>query len=330
MTGRKDRDDILSLMTARDDFLIASHINPDGDSVASQLALRGIFAKLGKKSTIVNFHPVPRVYRFLPGSGSIKVRRRHTFKPYSAVFVLDCGNGSRAGITEGRKNGPVVVNIDHHITNTLFGRFNWVDARASSTCEVIFDMARRLGVKLDCDIATNLYAGILTDTGSFRYSSTTPRSMSVAGRLLRFGVDPHAVAEEIYENAEYDSLRLLGTVLSRLGRTPDGLVSWVTFSHKELLTLSNISETEEYVNFARSLNSAVIAIGFKEVLPGETRISFRSKGDVDVSALAMRYGGGGHRNAAGCTVRGPLSGTVKMIVAAAGEFIREHRLTPPN
>ena len=326
MTAGKDRDGIISLIAAKDNFLIASHINPDGDSVASQLALRGIFAKLGKKSTIVNFHPVPRVYTFLPGSESIRVRRRHTFKPYSAVFVLDCGNGSRAGISDMRKNGPVVVNIDHHITNTLFGNYNWVDSRASSTCEVIFDLARRLDVELDRDIATNLYAGILTDTGSFRYSSTTPRSMSVAGRLLRYGVDPHAVAQEIYENAEFDSLRLLGTVLARLGRTADGLVSWVTFAHKELLSLSNISETEEYVNFARSLNTSVIAIGFKEVLPGETRISFRSKGEIDVSSLAVRYGGGGHRNAAGCTVRGPLGPVVKKIVKAAGDFLREHQL----
>jgi phosphoesterase RecJ-like protein len=326
MTGKSDRDGILSLIAAKDNFLITSHINPDGDSIASQLALRGMFATLGKKSTIVNFHPVPRVYTFLPGTEAIKVRRRHTFKPYGAVFVLDCGNGSRAGISDARQNGPVIVNIDHHITNTLFGRFNLVDSKASSTCEVIFDLARRLDIKLDRDIATNLYAGILTDTGSFRYSSTTPRSMSVAGRLLRYGVDPHTVAQEIYENAEFDSLRLLGTVLSRLGRTPDGLVSWVTFAHKELLGLSNISETEEYVNFARSLNSAVIAIGFKEVLPGETRISFRSKGDIDVSALAIRYGGGGHRNAAGCSVKGPLGSVVKKVVKDAGDFLREHQL----
>jgi phosphoesterase RecJ-like protein len=324
MMRRKDRDKIRAFIAGKDNFLITSHINPDGDSVASQLALRKILTILGKKCTVVNLHPVPCIYTFLPGSDSIKVRRRLSVKPYGAVFVLDCGTASRAGLPKSPRSLSPIVNIDHHVTNTNFGELNLVDTKASSTAEVIYDLAALLGVELDADIATNLYAGILTDTGSFRYSSTTPRSMSVAGRLLRHGVDPHAVAQEIYENAEFESLRLLGTVLSRLGRTDDGLVSWVTFSHRELTSLSNISETEEFVNFARSLNSAVVAIGFKEVRPREVRISFRSKGSVDVSALAVRFGGGGHRNAAGCTVAGQLSSVVRKIVKTSRDFLSEN------
>lgn len=324
MNAKKARESIRDLVDRKDNFLIASHINPDGDSVASQLALRGIFSRLGKKSTIVNLHPVPRVYRFLPGAASIRVRRRIVLKPYEAVFVLDSGNASRAGINTKSPSCPDVVNVDHHVTNTLFGDINLVDSRASSTAEVIYDLARALRIEPDHDMAVNLYAGILTDTGSFRYSSTTPRSMSIAGKLLRHGIDPHDIAQEIYENAEYKSLRLLGKVLARLGRTPDGKVSWVTFSHRELTSLSNISETEEYVNFARSLNTAVIAIGLKEVRPREIRVSLRSKGELDVSALASRYGGGGHRNAAGCTLTGELKRAEKKIVLAARNFIAEN------
>jgi len=216
-----------------------------------------------------------------------------------------------------------VVNIDHHVTNSLFGDLNVIDAQASSTSEIIYDLAQALDVEIDYDMAVNLYAGILTDTGSFRYSSTTPRAMSVAGRLLRCGIDPHAIAQEIYENAEFDSLRLLGTILSRLGKTPDGLVSWVSFSHKELSSLSNASETEEFVNFARALNTAVIAIGFKEALPREIRISLRSKGDIDVSSLASQFGGGGHRNAAGCTVKGSLKSVERRLVKAACSFLAD-------
>ena len=312
---------ILDCVRGGDRFLITSHINPDGDSVASQLALRCILKSLGKGAVIVNRDPVPRVYRFLPGAEKILTRRRHSLRPYSALFVLDCGNPSRASGLLDRKPPLPVVNIDHHVTNSLFGDLNWVDVKASSTCEIIYDLARHLGVDLEHDLAANLYAGILTDTGSFRYSSTTPRSMSIAGKLLRHGVDPHDLAERIYENAEYTSLRLLGKVLSRMGRSPNGRVSGVTFTYADLSTLSNMAETEEFVNYARSLNTARIAIGFKEVSPGDVRISFRSKGDINVADLAARYGGGGHRNAAGCTVSGSLRGVVNRIVTAARAFV---------
>ncbi len=320
---RSDRAAIIELIRNRDDFLITSHINPDGDSIASQLALQRIFHLLGRKGTIVNSNEVPRIYRFLPGADSILVRQRHSTRPYSALFVLDCGHPSRAsGFLSGRK-APTVVNIDHHVTNDRYGDLNWVEPRSSSTCEIIYEIARKAGVAIDTVLASLLYTGILTDTGSFRYSSTTARSMSIASRLLRHGIDPHTIAESVYENAEYESLRLLGRVLSRIGKSSDGRVSWVTFSHRDLGSLSNPAETEEFVNYARSLDSSRIAVGFKEIKPGEVRISFRSKGAVDVSELASRYGGGGHRNAAGCTVRGRLGTVVKKITGEAGLYLEE-------
>ena len=318
-----DKRAIVDLIRDEDGFLITSHVNPDGDSVASQLALKGIFSLLGKRSAIVNSHPVPRVYRFLPGAAEILIRRRHSLRPYSALFALDCGHPSRASGFLDRKPSLTVVNIDHHVSNTGYGDLNWVDNRASSTCEIIHEIARRSGVEINGDIAANLYAGILTDTGSFRYSSTTPRSLSIASRLLRCGIDPHRIAENIYENAEFSSLRLLGKILSRINRSQDGRVSWMTLNHAELSSLSDISETEEFVNYARSLNTARIAMGFKEVSPGEIRVSFRSKGPVDVAEIASRHGGGGHRNAAGCTIRGDLKDVVKRLVAEAGRFLNE-------
>ncbi len=314
-------DDIVGLIRRGDRFLVTSHVNPDGDAVASQLALQCIFQALGKSSVIVSRQPVPRIYRFLPRADEILVRRRHSLKPYSAVFVLDCGSRSRASALPSGEVPLTVVNIDHHVSNTGYGDLNWIRPRASSTCEMIFDLARRLQVPLSRDLAVSLYTGILTDTGSFRYSSTTPRSMSVAGRLLRSGVDAHEVAGNVYDSVEYQSLRLLGRVLARMGRSCGGRVSWVTFSHAELSSLSNASETEEFVNYARSLDSAVLAIGLKEVSPGEIRVSFRSKGDVNVSDLASRHGGGGHRNAAGCTLQGSLRSVRQKLVAEACHFL---------
>ncbi len=320
---KKDIRAILELIRKKNRFLITSHVNPDGDSIASQLALRKVLLSLGKTVTVVNLHPVPRIYRFLTGAGEILVRRRHSMRPYSALFVLDCGHPSRASGFLGRRNPPTVVNFDHHITNTGYGDLNWIDTGASSTCELIYDLATKLGVAFDLELATALYTGILTDTGSFRYSSTTPRSMTIAARLLRHGIDPNGIAEQIYDNAEYVSLRLLGKVLGRLGKSADGRISWVTFSHAELSRLSTISETEEFVNYARSLNTARLAIGLKEVKPGDIRVSFRSKGEVDVSAFASRYGGGGHRNAAGCSITGSPRSVTRRLVADARLFLNE-------
>ena len=147
--------------------------------------------------------------------------------------------------------------------------------------------------------------------------------MTIAARLLRHGVDPNEVAEQVYENAEYVSLRLLGKVLGRLGKTADGRISWVTFTHAELSRLSDMSETEEFVSYARSLNTARLAIGLKEVTPGNIRVSFRSKGEVDVSAFASRYGGGGHRNAAGCSMTGNLRSVTRQLVSDARLYLRK-------
>ena len=321
MTGQLDR--IVELVRKRDRFLVTSHVNPDGDAVAAQLALRFILLSLGRSCTVVAGQPVPRVYRFLPGAGEILVRRRHSLRPYTAAFVLDCGSRARASALPARKVPLTVVNIDHHVSNAGYGDINWIRPGASSTCEMIYDLARRLRVPLERDLAVNLYTGILTDTGSFQYSSTTPRSMSIASRLLRSGVDAHEVAGNVYENAEYESLRLLGRVLSRMGRSCNGRVSWVTFTHDELSSLSNASETEEFVNYARSLDSAVLALGLKEVVPGEIRVSLRSKGEVNVSDLASRHGGGGHRNAAGCTLHGSLRSVQRKLVDEACRFLDE-------
>ena len=318
---KQKHQDVLDFLRKENSFLITSHVNPDGDSIASQLALCRTLHSIGKECRIVSSDPVPRVYRFLPGTDKILHRRRHSLLPYRAAILLDCGNVSRSSVSLGRNSSLPLVNIDHHVSNTLFGDFNWVDSSASSTCEIIYDVARGLGVNLDHDLAANLYTGILTDTGSFRYSSTTARSMSIASKLLRHGIDPHDIAEKIYESAEYSSLRLLGKVLARMGRSPDGQVSWVTFTHSELLSLSNMAETEEFVNYARSLDSARIAIGFKEVAPGQVRISLRSKGALNVAELAARHGGGGHRNAAGCTVTGQLTSVVRKMVTQAQRFI---------
>jgi len=313
----RDRVRILALLRGGGRFLLTSHVNPDGDSIASQCALRLILARLGSRADVVNSHPVPRVYRFLPGSETFSSRRPRSWKPYRAVIVLDCGDARRAsGLLDPRPPLPV-VNIDHHATNPGFGDLNWVVPDACSTAEIVHGLSLGLGVRPDGPIAEALYTGILTDTGSFRHGNATPRAFRIASDLVATGIAPSRIAEAVYESVPYETLRALGETLAGLRRTPDGLISWMSLPHRVLASLASQAESEEWAGYPRSLDSAVLSVCFKETAPGQVRLSFRSKGAVDVAALAGSWGGGGHRNAAGATVAGPLAAVEREVIAAA-------------
>jgi phosphoesterase RecJ-like protein len=318
---RRDRARILALLRGRGRFLITSHVNPDGDSVASQCALRLILERLGGRADLVNSHEVPRVYRFLPGAGRFLTRRPKSWKAYAAVLVLDCGDARRAsGLLEPRPPLPV-VNIDHHTTNPGYGDLNWVVPEACSTAEIIHDIALGLGVRPEGAIAEALYTGILTDTGSFRHGNATPRAFRIASRLVGTGIDPAGIAQAVYESVSYETLRALGETLAGLRRTPDGRIAWIRLPRRVLENLASAAESEEWAGYPRSLDSAVIAVCFKETAPGQIRLSFRSKGAIDVAALAALWGGGGHRNAAGATVRGELDAVERTVIAAARRLL---------
>jgi phosphoesterase RecJ-like protein len=318
----RDRAGILALLRGGGRFLVTSHVNPDGDSVASQCALRLILARLGSRADIVNSHPVPRVYRFLPGSATITDRRPRGWKSYRAVIVLDCGDARRAsGLLDPRPPVPV-VNIDHHATNPGFGDLNWVVPAACSTAEIVHGLSVGLGVRPEGDIATALYTGILTDTGSFRHGNATPRAFRIASALVATGIDAAGIAQAVYESVPYGTLRALGETLAGLRRTPDGRIAWISLPRRLLAGLPSPAESEEWAGYPRSLDTAVLAVCFKETEPGLVRLSFRSKGGVDVAALAARWGGGGHRNAAGATVAGPLAAVERQVIAAARRHLK--------
>jgi bifunctional oligoribonuclease and PAP phosphatase NrnA len=313
----RDRARILALLRGGSRFLITSHVNPDGDSVASQCALRLLIERLGGRAAIVNSQPPPRVYRFLPGASRFGSRRPRSWKPYAALLVLDCGDARRAsGLLEPRPPVPV-VNIDHHVSNPGFGDLNLVDPAACSTAEIIHGLAVALGVRPEGALAESLYTGILTDTGSFRHGNATPRAFRIASRLVGAGIDPARIAQAVYQSVPYETLRALGETLAGLRRTPDGRVAWIRLPLPVLDRLDSAAESEEWAGYPRSLDTAVLAICFKETAPGQVRLSFRSKGAVDVAALAARWGGGGHRNAAGATAQGTLDAVERSVIAAA-------------
>jgi phosphoesterase RecJ-like protein len=321
----RDRSRIIALLRGGGRFLITSHVNPDGDSVASQCAVRLLIEQLGGQADVVNSHPVPRSYRFLAGTERFGTGRPRSWKPYRALIVLDCGDARRAsGLLEPRPPLPV-VNIDHHASNPGYGDLNWVVPDACATAEIVYGLAVGLGVRPRAGLAEALYTGILTDTGSFRHGNASARAFRIAGLMVGAGVDPARVAQAVYESVSFSTLQVLGKTLAGIKRTADGRVSWIRLPYSVLGKLASPAESEEWSAYPRSLDTAVISICFKETEPRLVRMSFRSKGAVDVAALAARWGGGGHRNAAGATARGSLATIERAVIAAAGRHLGEGR-----
>lgn len=293
------------------EFLIASHENPEGDAIGSILALGLGIRKLGKRVTVFNPDPIPEVLTFLPGAGKI-VRRIPENHRFDAAFALDCGDPKRLGeaFPKPEKIGRL-INVDHHASNTRFGDIKLVNPQASSTAEMVFDLLREVPVKISRPIGENIYTGILTDTGSFHYANTTDRTFAVARECVLAGVKPWRIAERVYETQPPARLRLLPLVLKTLEIEEGGRVSSVVVTRR-MLTRAGAAPalTEDFINFPRSVKGTEVALLFREIQPKKYRVSLRSRGKIDVSRISRMFLGGGHPNAAGCTVEGTL-GEVK-------------------
>jgi phosphoesterase RecJ-like protein len=303
-----DPEKIVAALKACNTVLISVHRNPDGDALGSQLALMLALEKMGKVVTAHNLDPVPEIYRFLPQSGRIKTGRP-VLGRYDAYIVVDA-DPPRSGLFDKTYPADVLINIDHHITNPREWPLTWLDPGASAAGEMVYKLVQQLGVSLDRDIALCLYTAIFTDTGSFRYSNTSPESMRISATLLETGADPWLVTENVYESFAYRRLKLLGAVLSGMERSADGRVAWVVITDELYQQTGTTAEdTDNFVNFVRSVKGVEVAVLFRQTAPAQYKISLRSKGRVDLSGLAQSLGGGGHKNAAG----GVLDGTLKDI-----------------
>lgn len=299
------KEKIIQVIRRHKRFLVSSHINPEGDSLGSALALRGLLLQLGKQVEVVWDGPVPELYRFLPGSSAIKSRPTRS---YEAAFLVDCPVLSRIGRTQRfLSKDKLLCVIDHHISNERFGTVNWVDPNAAAVGEMIYTLFKAFRVKIGKAEAINLYVSLVTDTGSFRYSNTTARVHTLASELIRRGIKPAAIASFLYESHSYPSRRLLALALETLQVDRGGELAWLTVTQKMLRSSRCSSEeTEGIVDFARSLKRVRAAVFFREEKNRTIKVSFRSKGNFDVNRIARRFGGGGHRAASGCLVRGSL------------------------
>lgn len=304
-------------------FLVVSHVNPEGDAVGSLLGAALALRELGKDVTAYLEDPIPKVFTFLPGAETV-VHSLDGYGPFDATIAVDCGQKERLGkgFVELPEPGTI-INIDHHATNDRFGDINVVEADASAAGELVYDMCKAAGVKITPGIATNLYVAIHTDTGSFRYSSSTAESFVKAGELVRLGADPWEISKRVYENYPARKFQLLGMVLCTLDvfdinmGGDDRRVATLTVTqdmfHK---TGADKDLSDGFVNYARGIEGVEVGVLFRETGPGNYKVSLRAKGDVDVSRVAGVFGGGGHKNAAGFNLEGGLEEVKKKVIDA--------------
>ncbi|HHY46681.1 MAG TPA: bifunctional oligoribonuclease/PAP phosphatase NrnA [Firmicutes bacterium] len=300
--------EVLDALNNHCSFLVACHICPDGDAIGSLVALKLALARLGKKVLAVCPDEIPGQYAFLPGADEIMKPDEVRSRP-EVVVALDASDMERLGAVSdlvARWSCPV-VNIDHHVTNNCYGHYNYVVPDAAATGELVYRVIDGLRVDMKGDIATSILTAIMSDTGSFRYCNTTKTSLVIAAELVELGARPSHIAEHIFETRSYGSIKLLGKVLDDLHLTIDGKVAWAEISREDMERFGVLeAETEGFINYARMVKDIRIALLFREGLDGRIHVGFRSRGGVDVSQIALLFGGGGHSMAAGCTVDGPM------------------------
>lgn len=313
---RGDLSAICRVLREKERFLIACHENPEGDAIGSELALALALRKMGKTATVLNADPVPANLLFLPGADTVVFEEDGS--KYDVAVVVDCGSPERTGhVARELLKCPLLVNIDHHRTNGDQGELSLVDPDAAATGLLIHRVLSAMKYEIGLDVATNIYVAVLTDTGSFHYGSSSPEAFEVAGEMVRRGVDPWSVAEQVYETQSTNRLRLLGRVLDSLDVSSDGRVACITTMREDLREFASGKDAlEGFINYPRSIVGVEVAVSFREEEGSVIRVSFRSKGRVDVSAVAARFGGGGHHNAAGCTVPGAIADVKKRVLEA--------------
>jgi bifunctional oligoribonuclease and PAP phosphatase NrnA len=292
-------------LRARQRFLLTSHVRPDGDSIGSQLALAFALRQLGKQVRIVNHDPAAPGLAAFPGVDSIEIADR-VEGDVDAVVVLECGDLTRTGVAG--LDRFFIINIDHHPGNAMFGAINWFDGAAAACGEMVFDVIKALGTGLSREMAIHIYVAILTDTGSFHHSSISPRTFDICRQTLEAGIDPVSIARTVFDSNSVGRLRLFGAVLSSIVLDPTGRLALIYLDHEMARKAGGTyDDTEGLINEPLTVKEIQAVAFFKEWENGDYRVSLRSKGDIDVCSVAKRFGGGGHKNASGCTVPGPYA-----------------------
>ncbi|MEP7118591.1 MAG: bifunctional oligoribonuclease/PAP phosphatase NrnA [Acidobacteriota bacterium] len=296
---------IAARLHAASRIVVSSHERPDGDAIGSGMALVLALRALGKDARMVMCDQPPPSLAPFPGVDGIEVTREIT-ETFAAAAIMECSDLTRTGV-RGLDRSPV-LNVDHHPGNTGYGQVNWVDESAAACGELVYDLVRVLGAPLTPEIATHLYLAILTDTGSFHFSHLTARTFEIAARCVAAGADPVAIARTHYDSNRMARVHLFGQVLSAMVLDPRGRIALLAVTPEMTAAAGGTyDDTDGLINFPLSVREVCAVAFFKQAESAEHwRVSLRSKGAVDIGAVARQRGGGGHTNAAACALRGSL------------------------
>ena len=312
---------VVELIENKQSFAITTHVRPDGDGIGSSLGLYWLLNSLGKTADVILRDEIPCSYKQLPGAENIKKVSEVNGK-YDAVFVIECSDLSRPGI--GNLENQFTVNIDHHSTSEHFGTVNWIDPTASAVGEMVYNLCKAIGGRVSKEIAECVYLAIVTDTGSFHFPNTTDRTLKVASELVKAGAKPSKISEVVYSSYSWSRIDLMRQVLATVKRSEKGRVAWMRQS-LEMSESSGATEGDNngLVNMPLAAKNVVAVCYMREVQPSAYRVSLRSKGNLNIAKIAEKFGGGGHKNAAGCRVEGNWDECENEIVTALKQAVAE-------
>jgi len=296
--------------------LLTTHTNPDGDAIGSLIALGLSLDAWNKNITLFNESPIPAVYRFLPSVNRV-VRRLDRANHYDVAVILDCSDLQRIGkFASTIDQVPVIINIDHHVTNTYFGDFQRIDTSACATAEIVYLLIKKMALPLNKAIATSIYTGILTDTGSFRFSNTNKAAFTICEEMVGLGVDPYNVAQHVYGTYSLGRIKLLNLALDSIELSHNGKLSIMAITEGMFdQTGTRPEDTDGLINYAKNIEDVKVAVLIQQIRngrggsqkPNRFHVSLRSDGTVDVAKIASTFGGGGHSSAAGFGMESALS-----------------------
>ena len=324
MDGLKELfEQVGGLVDAHDEILIFGHKDADGDTLGCSLAFAEALRTVGKKVWVIIPPPVPQMYDWLPGYDRIVDRPPVGSAPQLVLF-FDAGNMERSGSAVRHiATKATIVNVDHHLTNAMFGDINVIDPDAAAVGEMVVDMLDSYGYEITPSIATNLYTAIMTDTGGFRHENTTAHALEYAARLARLGANPSKIASMVYKSRPLTTLKLNALSLAEMRVEAEGRLVWSTVTRAMLKEAGAVmAEAEGIIDNLNSIGGLDLAILFKEINDKMTKISVRSRGAVDAAALTAEFGGGGHLRAAGAEIAEPMEVAVKQVIAAAHNALK--------
>ena len=307
----------------RDDYLLVGHAIPDGDCIGSLIGLYLALQSMGKKVRMLLQDPVPYIYRYLAGSEDILSPKQLKDRIVNVIF-LDCSDEERTGdkVVVMLADRNFTINIDHHQSNTMFGNLNYVNVKASSTAELVYELIDQLRIGISSDMAHALYVGILQDTGSFQHNSTTSATFRTAAALMDKGVDLDLIKLNLFESKSKAEVRLLSLALQNINFNSNGKVAWMILNYDDVKAIGALDICPEgIINNCLTIQGVEVGLLFREISPGLIKVGFRSKGEVDVSAIAAEFGGGGHRRAAGAKQDGTMEDAERQIIFAVESVV---------